>query len=1087
MQILAPFKKYIILIGITLFWVSGRGQFYNGSSMKFGKNRVQHEDFIWNYYKFDRYKIHFYEGGKDLAIYTAKIADKTIVEFEERFDYYLDDGERINFIVYNKIEDFRQNNIGLEVESDNNIGGVTRISGANVFVYFNGSHIDFENNIREGISSVIINQMMFGDNWKEVLKNSALLNIPNWYMNGLISYFSNEWDRDMEDKARDAIKNKKFDKFNRLNAEEEDIVGHAIWNYVANTYGEKVIPNILYMSRVSRSVESGFLFVLGVSLKTLIAESMNYYGQEFISTKNLPDPVEDNELKSKIRRNRIYSNLKVNSTGDYAAFSTNQMGKVKVYLYDLQNEKLKKVFRFGYKLDRINNTQYPLIGWHPSGKILSVITEDDGQIQLMYYKLEDKKKEMKPMFKLEKVLDFDYAPDGRTMVLSAIANGQTDIYEYKVGPNVNKKLTDDIHDDLYPRFLEGGTKIIFSSNRSDDTLRFQKSQDVDVVDQKWDLFLYDYETKSNILKRVTNTPNVDETHPEQYDDTRFVFLSNETSVNNRYIAYFDSAISHIDTSIHYRYFTTSKPITNYQTNIIEQSSNPEGGKMTEIYYSNGKYIPRIFNLDADPKIKEFSQKSEVSEGVDEPLKEEPNDNDRGNLQVFTGAQNNEADTGSINIDTYILGPPDKGKKRTKNLELPSTPDTSETLKMPIELKLPNQRTYNISFTASDITTQFDFDFANQIYQRFNGGPYVQPGLGTTLKINMKDLFEDYNIEGGLRYSWNNRNTEFFLSYDDRSKRWDKKYTFQRQQVLSVGEDSIAKTVINQVQGRFIYPFDEVMSLRLTGRVRRDNAISLSTDRRSLEAPNIIDNWIGLKVEYVFDNSLHRGLNLKNNWRMKVWAEQYRIIEDLQTDITIYGVDARYYQKIHRNFIWANRFAASSSFGNRKLVYYLGGVDNWVVLGERQKFDFNSSIAQDQNYYFQTIATPVRGFIQNARNGNSFAVLNSELRFPVFKYFMNKPIKSEFLSNFQLLAFGDFGTAWTGSNPYSDENAFNTQVVTNGSITVILRNQKNPLIGGFGWGLRSKLWGYFMRFDYAWGVEDAVVKKPIPYLAVGMDF
>jgi hypothetical protein len=1058
--------------------------------MKFGKNRVQYEDFIWNYYKFDRYKIHFYEGGKDLAIYTAKIADKTIVEFEERFDYYLDDGERINFIVYNKIEDFRQNNIGLEVEGDNNIGGVTRISGTSVFVYFNGSHIDFENNIREGISNVIINQMMFGDNWKEVLKNSALLSIPNWYMNGLVSYFSNDWNQEMEDKARDAIKNKKFDKFNRLNPYEEDIVGHAIWNYVANTYGEKVIPNILYMSRVSRSVESGFLFVLGVSLKTLIAESMNYYGQEFMSTKNLPDPIDDNLFQAKIKKNRLYANLKVNPSGEYAAFFTNQLGKTKVYLYDLQENKLKKIFRFGYKLDRINNTQYPLIGWHPSRDILSVITEDNGQIQLMYYMLETNKKEVKPMFKLEKVLDFDYAPDGKTMVLSAIAEGQTDIYEYKIGPNVNKKLTDDIHDDLHPRFIDNGNKIIFSSNRVDDTLRIDNKKTVDLVKQKWDLFVYDYANPKEILKRVTNTPEIDEIAPENYNEERFVFLSNENKINNRYIATFDSAISHIDTSIHYRYFTTAKPISNYQTNIIEHSVTPEANKMAEIYYSDGKFIPRIFEMESDPNIKDFGKPKDKESAEPEltPIQNNGvNDNERAKLEFSMGSFDRiKTDSNLIDIQTYSLGPDDSGEPKVT-----TTKTEGETLDSnksnSIEIKLPNQRSYNVSFTASDITTQFDFDFANQIYQRFNNGPYIQPGLGSTLKINMKDLFEDFNIEGGLRYSWNNRNTEFFVSYDDRSKRWDKKYMFQRQHVLDVGDILINKTIINQVQGRFIYAFDEVTSLRITGRLRRDKSVLLSTDRQTLQAENLIDNWAGLKVSYVFDNSLHKGLNLKNNWRMKVWAEQYRIIEDLNTDITIIGIDARYYQKIHRNLIWANRFSGSSSFGSRKLVYYLGGVDNWVVLGERQKFDFNSSIAQDQNYYFQTIATPIRGFIQNARNGNSFMAINSEIRFPVFQYFMNKPIKSEFLSNFQVLAFGDFGTAWTGPNPYSDENAFNTQVIESGSITVTLRNQKNPLIGGFGWGLRSKLWGYFMRFDYAWGIEDALIKKPIPYIAVGMDF
>jgi hypothetical protein len=44
---------------------------------------------------------------------------------------------------------------------------------------------------------------------------------------------------------------------------------------------------------------------------------------------------------------------------------------------------------------------------------------------------------------------------------------------------------------------------------------------------------------------------------------------------------------------------------------------------------------------------------------------------------------------------------------------------------------------------------------------------------------------------------------------------------------------------------------------------------------------------------------------------------------------VVGADFRHYMKIHRELIWANRFAASSSFGPYKLIYYLGGVDNWM--------------------------------------------------------------------------------------------------------------------------------------------------------------
>ena len=97
---------------------------------------------------------------------------------------------------------------------------------------------------------------------------------------------------------------------------------------------------------------------------------------------------------------------------------------------------------------------------------------------------------------------------------------------------------------------------------------------------------------------------------------------------------------------------------------------------------------------------------------------------------------------------------------------------------------------------------------------------------------------------------------------------------------------------------------------------------------------------------------------------------------------------------------------------------MGGVDTWLT----PKFTTEAPIDYTQNYAYQTLATNMRGFYQNVRNGNSFAVINSELRFPIFSYLANRPLRSDFINNFQIIAFGDLGTAWTGLTPYSDDNA-----------------------------------------------------------------
>jgi hypothetical protein len=45
----------------------------------------------------------------------------------------------------------------------------------------------------------------------------------------------------------------------------------------------------------------------------------------------------------------------------------------------------------------------------------------------------------------------------------------------------------------------------------------------------------------------------------------------------------------------------------------------------------------------------------------------------------------------------------------------------------------------------------------------------------------------------------------------------------------------------------------------------------------------------------------------------------------------------------------------------------------------------------------------------------------------------------------------------------------------------------PFAGGYGFGARSTLLGYFLKFDAGWPMEGFFRGKPILYLSMGLDF
>ena len=175
---MADIKKGIILIFSTFVSLSFCAQYYTGSNIQFGQNRVQYHDFFWQFYDFENFKVYFNAGGSDNAIYTAKSAERYIKELEGILSFDFD--EKIEFVVFNSQAQYKESNIGLTNESESNIGGTTRIIGEKVFIYYEGDHDKLDRQIRSGIASIIAYKMMFGGNWREVLRNNSLLSLPSW-------------------------------------------------------------------------------------------------------------------------------------------------------------------------------------------------------------------------------------------------------------------------------------------------------------------------------------------------------------------------------------------------------------------------------------------------------------------------------------------------------------------------------------------------------------------------------------------------------------------------------------------------------------------------------------------------------------------------------------------------------------------------------------------------------------------------------------------------------------------------------------------------------------------------------------------
>jgi hypothetical protein len=1089
--------KKIARAGALLILLCGpvalHAQFYNGMQMNFGKNRVQYNNRYWKFYRFDRFDVYSYENGTDLSLYVADFVEKELDLIERFFDYEIEN--RLIFLTYNKMSDFRQSNIGLVSENEEyNIGGTTQIIQNKVFLYFNGDHVDFERQIRAAIAKVVVNEMMFGNGLRDNMTSRTMINLPDWYLEGLISFVSNPWDYDLENRVKDGIVSGKYRKFVNLQDDDARYAGHSFWKYVADMYGVGIIPQILYITKVNKNAESGFQMVLGTKLKELSIDWTAYYLGLYTAGEEVAGLPGQGKVIKRPNKRRVYQNIRISPDGNCLAYVTNQKGQYKVWIKDDWKKRAGKIYKKGYKLDQINDYTYPRIAWHPTSQILGFITEEKGMLKIHFYNLQTDELTTRNLFHFEKILDMHFSPDARKLVFSAVVDGQTDIWVFDIASSTNERITNDLADDFQPRFMNNMDNISFVSNRRLDTL-FLKDDPESNTTTAFAVFVYDYAGKSNLLQRISEGNYINHTQPLSPGLNEFFYLSDKNGIVNRYYAEYDSVISLVDTSIHYRYFANSYPLSNYNRNILSHDINTETGEIGEIVYHDGRYNLYKYPMQMEPVYgKELVPTEYRNRHVNRLMREDSIHHVEKKVISMKDIANNqfihEGDTIAlqefrIDINNYIFEREKlnyyNNQLRGRNLNLVLDSVQNENLAY-ID--------YQLAFYPDQLVNQIDFSFLNASYQAFTGGAYYyNPGLNLLFKVGANDLFEDYRLTGGVRFATDFDSNEYLLSFENVKKRLDKQVIFHRQVFKNYTTESYIKTYTHELLGSLKYPFSQTLAVKGTASFRHDHIVFLATDINNLNEESITKVWGGLKAEVVFDNTRVLGTNLYSGTRLKVFGEAYRQINDFKSGLYVIGGDFRHYTRIHRTLIWANRFAASTSFGSSPLIYYLGSVDNWINFFQTKNPTFNESVDIDytRNYAYQALATNLRGFSQNIRNGNNFAVFNTELRLPLFRYMAGHPLSSGFLNNFQVTGFFDVGTAWTGAHPFTGENAWDTEVITNGPMTITLDSNRDPIVAGYGFGVRTMLLGYFIRLDWAWGVENMQVQPRMFYLSLSLDF
>ncbi|MEX0968131.1 MAG: hypothetical protein WD077_12900 [Bacteroidia bacterium] len=1031
----------------------------------FEKNRLQYKQLEWNFLPGERFDIYFTEGGEHLAKYAMQEVPVQLEEAQVLFDYRTVNKFRI--LIYNSYAEFEQTNLFPRWEDDN-IGGYIDMEVLKGVVYFTGNHEEFRIQLKAVVARMVLNDWLYGGSIQDILQNSTLINLPDWYVNGLVQFAAEGWPVQKDVQLKEGILSGRFKDFNRLRPHEQDLVGQSLWNYLAQQYGLQQVAGILYYMRTNKNMEAGFVFEIGKRLESLYNE---WYLHNQWQYRKYPEIEMPRETALPQRFNKLnVEAVRAHPTEEVVAFTVNHHGALEVWLMDFRMRHFERIFKSGFRIkSSYEPAVLPAMDWNPDGSRLSITYLEKGKPALVNYDFTQKKlqKDKEALTGLDQVLSVCYLPAGDQLMMSAISQGQSDLFIYDMAFRELTRITNDIYDDLQPAVNSDG-RVLFLSNRKEE----QSAEGEDSLQftalNIFELLVNDEEPE---IHRVAFHGPQDVQQLRWISDSTVAYITSESGIRNRNIAILPSFGSTADTAAIIRQ-------TNYSSNIKNHDVDESNQVFYDLWRNDaGYYI-------SSSQVPEFPLQTTIRRKLT-PLASEPVSPEQFMPEktvldsgiIDSSAIDTPAAASDVYFQTRFLWTEQQWKEYMRQrAENPR----QETPPVPM-----GTTDYSLTFSPLYLLLQVNNSVFYNRYITFLGRRdflYDRP-WDMLMEFALTDVPGNHRIAGGVRIAADFNELDYFMDYAYLKGRLDKTLSFLRKTEKLATQELATKETLQELRLTLDYPLNRIMNLQAAPFFRLDRTIPRTTGPASAEAPIVSRAFAGTRFQFAYNNAYPRALNLYEGIRFRAWTDIFQGLNADNGILAVPGFEVRTYFTLPASISWASRLTMETSLGRQRVAFYLGGIDNWLY----PSFNRDIGTDEDEEYLFKVLAPTLRGFEQNIRNGSSYGVLNTELRFPVFKMLNAKPIRSEFTENFQVVLFGDAGTAWSGDEILRGSYLVPLPSLDLPPLYATVDAIRQPIVQGVGFGFRSILLGYFVKADLAWGIEDGLFQERILYISLGLDF
>lgn len=1080
---------------------------------RFGKNRIQHKNMDWYFFSSNNFEVYYYDGGQN----NARMA---IDYLESEFDRLT---QLIGFVaytkpkifIYNSRQELLQSNLNLN-KDDYTVDGQTYFSKLLAEVPFTGSWDTFKEELVYATSKAIIEEMLYGSSISDAFQSNLINSFPNWYIDGIARYLATGWSREMDDFVRHYLQENEKPKLHRLEPDEAGLVGQSIWNFIVERYGRRYISSILNLSRINRNEENSIANTIGISYRDFFDQWRQYYMDLNQSVFNTFKEVNTDQVvagTSTKRKGRIID-VRFSPDAKNLAYVISNDGKYRVIVRNLSTGQESVLYKGGYSTDdQRADFSAPVIAWRDTLN-LALAGFKRGVTTLRLRAIDGSGQDRIYLRNITQILDLDFSPSGRNMVLSAISGGRTDVFTLNMRGQ-GRRLTNDVFDDITPVFLNDST-IIYASNFTDlpDSV-LTRTPDVSQLPAFFNLFMMEV-GDSVVTTRLTNV-DTKNYRPRVLNRNMILHLSEQSGITNlmRYglgssvssqvsalnksVETFDYSLASNQWAYAVRDGLESQLVVEPFSNLDQFTASTPRLQLNQAKKLNERLATRrLQEQQAAPqegRVPGQQRPDEQLPAIDpeDVMMPQPSPGAADTLLELTGSINLDRlrfeRRGGIDTDNYTF---DTIPPVTASPDVASAPGGESLLdafrKQSLVKRVTGPRRYEPQFIASSLNTSFVVDPLR--------------GFGISLNAKMSDLLDNHSFMGGIMTTLDFRSgSDIFFEYQYLKHRLDFRGRFDRKSIVrSEGDLTFQRYTLTKTELGLSYPLSVHTRVSLSPFLAKTQYYNLNPDSilRGEDGPNseLYVNYAGARAELVVDRTRLLGLYMQQGFKGKVGFVHYQGLNNEQRSFSNAYLDLRNYQKVSKNITFATRLFAGSYFGNNPQSYLVGGMNNWLfnkfyeppVNRPEVSPVRNSEGTENSNLLFAEFID-LRGYDYDEIRGRNVITFSAELRIPIFSYLSRGNIASNFIKNFQLIGFYDAGSSWSDAAPWERVNDQNTEVIdTEGSpFEITLNNFNNPWLQSYGAGLRTVLLNYYVKFDVARPIRDYSVEKPRFYVTLGYNF